>query len=254
MTWKVIGASATGSSHQETATPCQDAFHWSCYQDWLVALVCDGAGSARFSDRGAQHAARSITEALIFILSNELSEPERNDINFWQERVQIAIEATRNSLLTTHVTVDSSLRDFHATIVGVIAGPEIGLFFQIGDGAAAAALTSSWENPTLALPENGEYADETYFYTEDHWKEHLRFTAFSPALNYIVMVTDGAMSFVVARDRRGLDENFIGPVTRYLNTVETETGARALQSTLDDPKTYAITSDDKTLLWARRSE
>lgn len=252
MPWKVVAGSATGTSHTETGTACQDAFHWCCYQDWLVALVSDGAGSARFSEVGAQYAARHITEELIYALTHELTSTNRNNLSYWQERVRLSIDATRISLLKTQLTENSNLRDFHATLVGVIVGPEFGLFFHIGDGAAAAALNATWDNPTLSLPENGEYADETFFFTEDRWQAHLRFTVFPPALKYITLVTDGAMSFVVAQGQHALDAKFICPVTRYLENVDIETGKQALITTLDDPKTYAITSDDKTLLWAQR--
>lgn len=252
MPWKVVAGSATGTAHTETGTTCQDAFHWCSHQDWLVALVSDGAGSARFSDVGAQHAARRITEELIYAITHELTAENRNSVDYWQERIRLSIEATRISLIKTQAVENCSLRDFHATIVGAVAGPEFGMFFQIGDGAAAAALTATWDNPRLSLPENGNYADETYFFTEECWQEHLRFTVFSPALNYITLVTDGAMSFVVASGRQTLAANFICPVTRYLENIDVETGTQALITTLDDPKTYAITSDDKTLLWAKR--
>lgn len=44
------------------------------------------------------------------------------------------------------------------------------------------------------------------------------------------------------------------PVLRYLPQVSEVEGSEAIRATLDDPRTWAITGDDKTLLVALRNE
>ena len=46
-TWRVFGASVTGKAHLDKAIACQDAHAHAVVGDVLVAIVCDGAGSAR---------------------------------------------------------------------------------------------------------------------------------------------------------------------------------------------------------------
>ena len=51
MSWKWMAAKATGTSHVRTGKGCDDAY--GCYlsgpdSDFLVAIACDGAGSAAF--------------------------------------------------------------------------------------------------------------------------------------------------------------------------------------------------------------
>lgn len=252
MRWKIASGMATGAAHAAAGTPCQDACHWSCDDRWLVAVVCDGAGSAEHSRIGARHAAHTLCRELLYAapaVGAQIDDP----LAYWQDRVTCAIACARTTLKIEHAGDDAGLRDYHATVVGAIAGPDFGLFFQIGDGAGAAVTGQQWEQPVMTLPENGEYADETFFYTEDRWRAHLRFTPFPPESDLIVLMTDGAMSFAMARGGKGLDARFIAPVTRYLDSVDAQTGSHALSATLDDPRTHAITADDKTLLWARRT-
>jgi hypothetical protein len=249
--WKVVAGSATGAGHQASGAPCQDACHWLCHGDWLIAVVCDGAGSARFSDVGARHAAQSLCRLLGDAVPEAGAEPPAPQ-SYWQAHIADAVAKTRETLESEHVRDGAAMRDFHATIVGIVMGPACGTFFQIGDGAGVALLDDEWEQSVLSLPENGEYADQTFFYTEERWREHLRFTEVSDAARLITLMTDGAMSFAMAPKCEGLERNFMEPVSRYLNRVDAETGSQALSATLDDPRTHAITSDDKTLIWARR--
>lgn len=253
MTWKVVAGSATGSGHEAKGEPCQDASDWFVRDKWLVAVVCDGAGSAKFSATGALHGAQSMCRELGRAVPTYRA-PLTNAKYYWEARIKEAVANTRRSLKSEHIHSDMTLRDFHATLVGVVIGPGFGTFFQIGDGVGAAVQGVDWENVVLSLPENGQFADETFFYTEEHWQKHLRFVPIPPETQLITLMTDGAMSFAMAPKLQGLDRKFIEPVTRYLDEVDAETGNQALTSTLDDPRTHTITSDDKTLLWARRQD
>ena len=69
------------------------------------------------------------------------------------------------------------------------------------------------------------------------------------------MMTDGVQPFALNRAwgmRCSLP--FIDPVLRYLQQSSEAEGSEALRATLDDPRTWAITGDDKTLLVALRHE
>ena len=52
--WVAAYASVIGNGHIQTNTPCQDnCEHIKVNDDWGVAVVCDGAGSAKFSHIGS---------------------------------------------------------------------------------------------------------------------------------------------------------------------------------------------------------
>lgn len=252
MAWKIVAGSATGIAHTQAGMPCQDAYHSTTSGEWLIAVVCDGAGSARFSATGAQHAAQTLCAELRYhtVIAGGRKPADIQD--YWEQRITETVDKTRSSLKSRYVYGDRQFRDYHATVVGVIIGRDYGTFFQIGDGAGAAAVDGDWDNAVFSLPENGAYADETFFFTEEHWREHLRFTPIPTDATLIALMTDGAMSFVMAPQRNGIDRRFIDPVTRYLDSVDAVTGRKALAGTLEDARTHSITTDDKTLLWARR--
>ena len=172
------------------------------------------------------------------------------DIEYFKLEVEAAIEKARSHLLTLDDQLE--LPDYHATVVGCIITAEIGLFFHVGDGLGAAVYENDWQGCTLTLPANGEFSDQTYFYTQQNWQHHLRFSQFDPQAQYIILMSDGTMSFAAAKQLQGLESNFFEPVSKYLEQNTAELGVKAVESTLDSQKTYRITTDDKTLLWAKR--
>lgn len=252
--WKVVGAAVRGPSHDLNGQPCQDAFAFAVAGDWLAAAVCDGAGSAARSREGASALSRRVVEAL----AAAAGDGGDGLLDRLETLVTDAVSAVRLDLAGEgkgeDEDEDERLRPFHATLVGVLAGPDGGTFFQIGDGAAATAgdnPDTPWSGGAVSKPENGEYANETYFFTLPDWRGHLRLTPF-PATERLVLMSDGASAFAMLKDCEGPDLRFLGPVDRYLDQVEPEQGARALAATLADPRAQAVSSDDKTLLWASR--
>lgn len=104
----------------------------------------------------------------------------------------------------------------------------------------------------VSLPENGEYANETYFVTGEGWQDHLHLLPLGEPKQMIALMSDGAAPFVMERGFAGFFRPFMDPVENYLASASIEAGSRALAGLLDDPRTHAITPDDKTLLIARR--
>lgn len=139
----------------------------------FVAVVSDGAGSAKYGKIGA----RIICETVGDLLANaEFSDIRRTIVK--------AIEVSRGKLLRHRYNKTKSeegINDFAATLVGTVCHGRQGLFFHIGDGAALALDEHNPENFVASRPENGLFACETYFYTMDDWRENLRFTAFENA-------------------------------------------------------------------------
>ena len=104
----------------------------------------------------------------------------------------------------------------------------------------------------LSRPENGEYADETYFVTDENWKDHLRLTPLAaPGRGCVIgLMSDGTAPFAVDRARSGFFRPFIDPVAAYLREAAAPNGNEALRNLLESPRAGEISSDDKTLLLA----
>jgi hypothetical protein len=259
--WKVIGAAVRGPLHEQDGSPCQDAFAHRIDGRRLVAAVADGAGSAPHSDEGAQRLCEVLVKELgacTVAMPNCADDADRV-IAEWIDHTRAAIQMVRDELRYRIVqrpeTHDAArLRDYAATLVAVVTEPEGGFFLHIGDGAAAAlADATAWSESVLSAPENGEYANETYFFTGDDWRERLRLTRFGPS-ELIVLLSDGAMPFTLAEKLSGLEPRFMAPVTTFLDGVDVATGEQALAHTLDREDARRISSDDKTLVWIRHHD
>lgn len=237
--WRVFAASAIGKSHIDGGLSCQDAWGSAFDNTRLVAVVCDGAGSASKSDAGARECADSICQFLTAVDSSSSS-------CITPPVIEQAIEAARARLQWRADELGLPIRELACTVVGVVLFQDGGYLFHIGDGMAVVELAD--DSTILSLPENGEYANETYFVTGDDWRPHLRATSFSGTVRCISLMSDGAMPFAVNRGKTGMFGPFIDPVRSYLATISEAQGNEALLATLSDERTWSITSDDKSLL------
>jgi hypothetical protein len=251
-TWKVVGASARGEAHIKSDQPCQDHHCFEIWNDALVAIVCDGAGSALYSDDGARMGSEYLTQALIDAVRSERVDVFQDEVSL-RVLLENKIQELRDKL--SNENVDSrqpELSDFHATMVGLIFHPGGGFFFHIGDGAALALNSEHTDTVAFSPPENGEFADQTYFYTMDNWREHLRITPIGNQAHTFLLMSDGTMPFCLNRSHDQVETRFFQPVNHYLvrDDVSAEIGSQALLKTLSSDRANSISKDDKSLIWA----
>ncbi len=250
--WRVFAASATGPRNVDEGSPGQDASHCRVNGDVLVAVVCDGAGSVREGRAGAHFMAHSLTERLSDTLDEDISllDVQVSGSAPLEAAVREAIETVRGRLADLAASHDLALDDYACTLVGCAAAPAGGCLFHIGDGFAI--VQSAAGESVLSRPENGEYADETYFVTDEHWSDHLRFTPLAaPGRGSLIgLMSDGTAPFAVDRARSGFFRPFIDPIAAYLREATAPNGNEALRNLLESPRAGAISSDDKTLLLA----
>ena len=240
---QVLATSICGALHQVKQLPCQD---YSCAKikgHKLVAVVSDGAGSAKYGKIGA----KIICETLSDILVNS------NMRNIKRDIIE-AIEIARNKLINhpkNHRKDEYGLVDFSATLIGVFCHRDRGIFFHIGDGAGLAYNHNNTDFFTISEPENGAFSCETYFYTMTDWQNCLRYVTFENA-DRVMLMTDGVTGFVFSDDFYKIHRNFLIPVIDYLENEPRKTCAKnALANTLDDTRARRLNADDKTILWAK---
>ncbi len=235
------GASATGTSHFALDQPCQDAFEVVSNDDCIVACVCDGAGSAPRSDEGARTLARMVAHALTRDPHALLNSADAS------EQVAAAVQAARESL-----TLAGDLADYHATLCGVVLTPSGSLVFHLGDGVIFGINPDAWDDYLVSEPENGDFVETTYFFTLPNWRGHLRVMCAPARFRTWFLMSDGAASFAASSNPLRPESSFLRPVHNYLRSAPQTSGERALQATLEDPRSHRITTDDKTLVWLHR--
>ena len=249
--WRVFSASTTGKRNLEHDVAGQDACHCLVSGEVLVAVVCDGAGSAREARTGSDFIARTLVEQLSSIVGAPSDTGLRGEVDGGLEAtIRAAIENVRSQLADLAASRALTLEDFSSTLVGCVCSPVGGCFFHIGDGFAI-QQTESGES-VVSLPENGEYADETYFVTDPNWKDHLRVTPLpAPERGCVIgLMSDGTAPFAVNRGRSGFFRPFIDPIADFLRGAAPPHGNEALRNLLESPRACEISPDDKTLLLA----
>ncbi|GKI82928.1 hypothetical protein NUKP18_16000 [Klebsiella variicola] len=185
-----------------------------------------------------------VAHALADRLATFITAPDENQL-------ATLLGSVRETVLLQAQAREISAGDFACTVLAAWLGETASVIVHIGDGAAALSLDAEQH---FSLPENGEYANQTWFLTSDDWREHLHISQFPGRATRLVMMTDGVQPFALNRRGDALFSPFIDPVMRYVQQVSEAEGSEALRATLDDPRTWAITGDDKTLLVALRHE
>lgn len=139
-TVQLAGASVAGRHHQLAGRNNQDAFAWERGREGLAAVVCDGCGSARHSEVGAQLCARLLARELAAGVDRG-GDPA--DDGFWRAALDEVL-AVLGRLARALGDVGEQLL---CTAVGAVVTREAARAFSIGDGLIV------WNgNPTVLGP------------------------------------------------------------------------------------------------------
>jgi len=246
--WIVTAASQIGTSHIDSNIPCQDSFTVEQNKNWLAIVVSDGAGTAKFADKGSQFVSKFFAKALIS-LSNEIDKKKPGSwVNDYLIQKIIEIRSKFREMASSE-----NLNDYHSTLVACLIGDDGGFLIQIGDGAIFGGSARAENNQTvlsdeqfISLPENGEYANETFFITENSWIKHLRISPISK-VDWICLGTDGGITLAMYGERE-IKIGFVLPLIKKLASIgDSNRREKKLIDILSAEEASKLTSDDKTL-------
>lgn len=179
-----VAASKRGRSHARDGTFRDDDFAlWTGGPGgWNIAVVADGAGSAKFSRRGSQIAVDTIVKELPRLLDEHLSEhvdrlssdflghvegAKARIVNQLYLALGTAAFSAAKAIASEAELIEERVSAFSTTLVMSVArkGPH-GWFiagFAIGDGGAAIFDLPSRTVVPLTLADSGEFAGQTRF-------------------------------------------------------------------------------------------
>lgn len=250
--WRFVNAASRGTSHDATGTPCQD----DCFVDVvtsgsgepvLLATVADGAGSASRSEVGSGIACASLVERMTATLR------ERPLVEIDRDTVEVWLSAVRDELAARAGLEDLPLRQFACTILGCAIGRSLAVFFQIGDGAIAVDEGSGLR--PVFWPETGQYANMTWFLTDDDFAAHLRFAIVETAVEEVALFSDGLQRLALIFADQTVHAPFFEPMLRGLREQPpglAEVFVLPLVRFLSSAAVNARTDDDKSLVLATR--
>jgi Protein phosphatase 2C len=210
--WLASAASVRGKSHIDGQLPNQDSvvvLYCEPADAW-VAVVSDGAGTAKRAEDGSRETTAAIAKCLLDCVAE--AGTGRVDIASFTTTLEHSVEGVRALLSAS----GSPLHDFHCTMVACLLTRHGGHIATIGDSVA---LTSRFTflpagpqggqttdlfpdaNTVLHEPDRGEYANETYFVTQPDWRTHLRVAMVPAQTDVVILTTDGAMDVAMTKGR-----------------------------------------------------
>lgn len=168
--WLVVRASVQGKLHVESEPPipCQDSStHRDLGSGWGIGVVCDGAGSKKFSHYGSRFVAdltamkfEAAVDANGWARDGRL--PADNDWQDISKTIFTDVRAELDAFARNQHSIDISL--LSCTVIVLVHSPFGILASHIGDGRAAFANESDEWKPVMK-PHKGEEANQTVFVT-----------------------------------------------------------------------------------------
>jgi serine/threonine protein phosphatase PrpC len=165
-------------------------------------------------------------------------------ITTWIEDIRLAIanEAASNELTP---------RDFACTLVGAVISQNLAVFFQIGDGAIVVRKNNIWG--VVFWPEPGQYANMTYFLTDDDALSRLRICSVKTDIGEVALMSDGLQRLALIFDKQSPHPPFFDQMFLTLRRTPTENLDNLqfqLNNFLSSDLVNERTDDDKTLILA----
>jgi len=252
--WRYALASAIGSSHVRSGTPCQDASASEVFSpagaSVFVGVVSDGAGSAPLSQIGSRlcceiwrDEARAALEGGAGVAALDRAFAAETLRRFQAVLGRVARRAAR------------PVRDFACTLLFAAADERSASFAQIGDGAIVVAPAESGGYGWVFWPQQGEYVNQTFFASESRAAERLCFEQRHGVLDELALFSDGLQGLVLDQRLRTAHARFFEPMfaaVRRAPPGHSEALSRSLEGYLRSRSVETRTDDDKSLILASR--
>jgi hypothetical protein len=252
--WGWVGACSAGTSHLRSGAGCDDSA--ACFEirstggdPILVAVVSDGAGSAKLSRLGSLIVTSAFCRSAKAFFSNggQASRIDEDVAAEWLDDIRDRID--RRALL-----LGQSPKVFAATLVGVVVQRDAAAIIHVGDGACALRLRGQTEWQVPSWPTQGEYASTTYFVTDDPFPR-VTVSTLVGAVDEIALFTDGLERLALDFARGEAFQRFFEtmfPALRKTAACGRQRGlSEQLRSFLDGSVVNDRTDDDKSLIMAR---
>jgi hypothetical protein len=254
--WKYAFSSVIGTSHVKSGKPCQDSSICDVIQQdngipALVAVVSDGAGSAKYSDIGSSLACSLFINEIetFFAKGNKVENLSKKWSLHWLEKFQAQIS-------TKAKEASCSSREFSCTLLVAVITDDAAAFIQIGDGAIIIANESEPDIYNWVFwPMNGEYENTTFFATEKQASERLEFDLHIGRIYELAIISDGLQRLALHYQTQSVHNPFFLTfffALRELNKGTSKKYTKALSDFLNSNQVNERTDDDKSLILATR--
>lgn len=252
--WIIVGDSKIGKSHIKNGLPCQDSNFFNIFENsWGIAIVCDGAGSAKRSHEGSKFIAKDILPGYLEELVKREKWIEKSELptqQEWQEKATVEFRRAFKSLEDLAERENDHISQFACTVIAVVFSLRGLLVAHIGDGRAGYNdEEGDWHS--MMTPHKGEESNQTIFLSTSAWIKDpkLQMSGVSvPECNVIyikpsafVLMSDGCehhsfeCSKIDSETGKWSDPNlpydkFFSPLTKTIKDMVTSTQSEDIQA------------------------
>ena len=202
---------------------CQDAVLGKSLHGVSCIALADGAGSRRLSGTGARRTVRIVVDLVVDNFSQIFEQVSQGDVT---TASRFVLNSITRELGAERFARRGSLKDYACTLIFAAIEQNQLLLGHLGDGMAfsvenGVSEVSSW-------PDNGEFANETYFVTAKNAVEHLRLSSeFLEVPRSIMLASDGATVSLLRRS-----DHIVAPAVAKLCEWTTSRSRKEMNSVL----------------------
>lgn len=246
--WRVLADRVAGPHKSKQ---CADVFEVASPRlgagPALVAVLADGAGSARLGAQGAHLAVKTLSKAVKRQL--RLKYQRRSA----QQPAQLLDEATlehlfrdvRKALWQLAAAKKQPQREVATTLMLAIVTPWASAFAQIGDGAMVAMWQEEYRH--VFWPDQGEYVNTTTFVSDRKWHLHC---AWHAPVDRLALFSDGLQMLALDYAKHAAHQPFFAGLFRELVDRDVTTLAAPFRAFLTSDAVRQRTDDDVSLVLA----
>lgn len=212
-----------GRSHEKEQVPCQD--RTLTYSDGTIYFIslADGAGSAKLSDTGAEVALNTLCQIMQSEYKQLCESDEEELASYLLNHILHALQLKADELQT-------SLHEFASTLLFAVTDGTTYMTGHLGDGIIACKRNSL---EVYSYPENGEYANATFFTTSKDARQKLRITRGDiKEIEAFFLMSDGTSASML----RNTDHTVapaLSTIATWLKEYDEATVTQALQQNLE---------------------
>lgn len=241
--WACINGVLQGKSHVQTNTPCQDKIAFRRNTDLISIALADGAGSCVYSDIGAEIAVETTCKYLFKefdrLINLEALQIAKELIH--RIRTRLGIRAKRDSC---------TIGDYSSTLLFCAIHKDKALVGHLGDGVIGVIGNDVMK--VISFPENGEFANTTYFTTSTSYQKHFRIQKICNADSYdgFVLMSDGSSECLYDKKQKKLATAVL-KISSWIETNSEQEVNEALMHNMQE-LFFQKTNDDCSVIIAQR--